>query len=270
MSDEREIEAIPISMPSHFQQLAEGRLWMRNLVGEAGASVYRLIGSPGVPDLYVKHGVASVADDIADEMVRLRWAAGHFAVPRVEAFAALSQEAWLLTTALPGRTAYQWLQDDPTRGAEIADLLAAFLRRLHAAPVDRCPFDSGHTLRLALARDRMESGLVDVDDFDETHTGWTAGQVWDEITALLPLDLDPVVTHGDFSLDNILIADGVVTGCIDLGRLGVADRYQDIAILWNCLGEFDAALQARFVATYGLDTPDERKLRFHLGLDEFF
>lgn len=60
------------------------------------------------------------------------------------------------------------------------------------------------------------------------------------------------------------------SGCIDVGRLGVAGRYQDLAILWNGLREFDGALGARLFARYGIGVPDERRLRFHLTLDECF
>jgi aminoglycoside 3'-phosphotransferase-1 len=61
-----------------------------------------------------------------------------------------------------------------------------------------------------------------------------------------------------------------VVGCIDVGRGGIADRYQDLAILWNCLGEFDGELQARLFQRYGIAEPDRRKLAFHLMLDEMF
>jgi len=117
---------------------------------------------------------------------------------------------------------------------------------------------------------RLDAGLVDVDDFDEEREGWSAEQVWDEMSALLPFAPDPVVTHGDISLDNILIADGGHVGCIDAGRAGIADRYQDLAIVWHGLAEFGRPLQERFFATYGIDQPDERKISFHLMLDEFF
>ncbi len=144
------------------------------------------------------------------------------------------------------------------------------MHRLHSIPVSECPFNSDHTLRLARAAARIDAGLVDVDDFDEERAGWTAERIWDEMQSLLPLSPDRVVTHGDFSLDNLLIHDGEVVGCIDVGWAGIADRYQDLAILWNCLGEVGPALQERLFRRYGIPEPDRRKLEFHLMLDELF
>jgi len=88
---------------------------------------------------------------------------------------------------------------------------------------------------------------------------------------LLPLSPDLVLTHGDYSLDKVSPdAAGQVTGFIDLGRLGVAARYQDLAICWNCLAEFGELAQLAFVQAYGIAEPDERKLALHLCFEEFF
>ena len=149
--------------------------------------------------------------------------------------------------------------------AEMTALLD-FLRRLHAIPVEACPFSGDHAHRLAIARARIDAGLVDVDDFDEERRGWTAEAVWNELNDLLPLAPDPVVAHGDFSLDNLIVEGHAVVGCIDVGRTGIADRYQDLAILWNCLHEFGPALQARLLRQYGFSSPDRRTLQFHLTI----
>ncbi len=264
-------EACPaVRVPESMSVAVAGYAWARDKVGASGGAVYRLHGKPGAPDLYLKHGKRAVADAIADEMARLRWLAGRLPVPAVAHFNSTVDEAWLLMTAVPGHTAYQLLQAYPGQHDVVVDALARFLKRLHAIPTSVCPFDSDHAYRLGLARSRIEAGVVDEDDFDDERAGWTAQQVWDAMQVLLPLAPDQVVTHGDYSLDNLLMVDGEVSGCVDVGRVGVADRYQDLAIAWNCLGEFGGALQERFLRQYGVATPDRRKLQFHLLLDELF
>ncbi|NJC33525.1 aminoglycoside 3'-phosphotransferase-1 [Sphingomonas jejuensis] len=265
--DAREVPSAP---PELLARLPEARLqgrWSRDLVGESGASVYRLHNN-GAADLYLKQGRGRFAGDVTDELVRLAWLGGKMPVPDIVHFRADADKAMLLTTAMPGRTAYQLLEEGA--GPDLVDALAEPMRRLHAIPVDSCPFTADHGHRLSLARKRIDAGLVEEDDFDEERAGWSAEQVWDELTAMLPLPMERAVTHGDFSLDNLLIEGGRVVGCIDLGRVGVADPYQDLAILWNCLGEFGPAYQDRLFSAYGIDAPDEDRLRFHLMLDELF
>jgi aminoglycoside 3'-phosphotransferase-1 len=268
MNREETCAAVPT--PAGISAELIGYEWARHTAGESGGAVYRLYGKADAPDLFLKYGKDAIADDISDEMVRLRWLARHVSVPTVAHFSRTPDEAWLLMTALPGNTAYHVMEEDPELRLAVVDALAIFLRRLHAIPVSECPFTSDHAYRLTCARARIDAGLVEEDDFDEEREGWTAGQVWEAMQRLLPLAPDPVVTHGDFSLDNLLIRDGAVVGCIDAGRVGIADRYQDLAIVWNCLGEFGALLQERFLKQYGIPHPDQGKLTFHLMLDELF
>ena len=51
-----------------------------------------------------------------------------------------------------------------------------------------------------------------------------------------------VISHSD----NLIFDEGKLIGCIDVGRVGIADRYQDLAILWNCLGEFSFITETAF------------------------
>lgn len=238
--------------------------------GQSGGTVQRLTAA-GRPTLYLKHGTGQVAADIVAETARLAWLHGRLPAPAIVHFAGTADTAVLLTTALPGRTAYSRLVDaDPAQRLSLVEAIARFLKRLHDLPADDCPFHAGADHRLALARCNLEAGAVDAEDFDAARAGWTPQQVWDAMTALLPLEFGRVVTHGDFSLGNILVDDaGQVTGCIDVGRLGLADPWQDLAILWNNLAEFGDDLPGRLLAAYGTE-PDRRKLEFHLCLDEFF
>lgn len=269
----REIAAqAPFLSPSLVARLQDGQ-WQRNLVGEAGAEVFR-VRLPTGPEVFLKQASGDTAHALTEEMARLEWLsslAGELPpVPSVEHFECAAGHSWLLTRAMPGRTANEWLQEAPGRGLAIVQSLATALRRWHALPVQHCPFNADHTLRLAQARQRLDAGLIDADDFDDARAGWTPEDVWDAMHALLPLRMERVVTHGDYSLDNILLdAHGQVTGIIDVGRAGIADPYQDLAILWNGLSEFGEDLQQALLPAYGTALDSDR-LTFHLCLDECF
>lgn len=244
--------------------------WEREEEGESGGVIHRVTGVDGTP-LYLKFGEGAVADAIVDEAVRLRWLAGRVPAARVVRIAVEPGAAWLLSTAVPGRTGDGWLARDAAALPRIVAGFAGFLRRLNALPVDECPFEAGAAIRLAAARRRVAAGLVDEDDFDDDHEGWSAARVLAEAEALADAASGRVVTHGDFSLGNLLFDDaGQVTGCIDVGRLGIADPYQDIAIFWQNLRDFGGDAQASFLRQIGVAAPDERRLRFHRLLDELF
>lgn len=254
--------------PKTLHQILAGYTPERVRVGASGAAVYRL-SRPGRRTLYLKQ------QTVTDEIVRLQWLAQHLPCPRILQFGGdRAGRAWVLTTALPGRPAYEVLaaagRSPDTRRQAAVRLIADFLRRLHALPAHTCPFVADHRLRMAQAHRNLEAGLVDESDFDEPRQGWPAREVWSRLNTLVPARMDRVVTHGDFSLDNIFLHRGRVSGVLDVGRLGVADPYQDLAILWNNLEEFGASLQQEFLRTYGEPRLNRRKLEFHLCLDEFF
>lgn len=260
-------------MPASIARAIEGYAWSRDAVGKSEGTVFRLRSASGLPDLFLKHGSGHAALDVADEAVRLGWLAGKLAAPKVHAVAGGPDAFWLLTAALPGRTAARALSEarDDAEADALLEAIAAFVRRLHALPVATCPFDAGQARRLADARERMAQGRVDADDFDPVRVGWKPEQVWLQLQALRPDTIEPVVAHGDLTLDNLLVHQGAVSGCIDVGRLGVADRYQDLALLWRSLGDAPR-LQRRLFDALGIAQVDfdPRRLQFHLVLDEFF
>lgn len=261
---------VPPCIAEALPAAGDALAWTLSSVGQSGAAVWRVRDLRGGRDHYLKHGAGDVAAAVREEAARLRWLAGRVAVPELIAFAGEADAAWLLTAALPGRTAWEVLDASHDAAGTVVDTIAACLQEWHALAPKDCPFDASAPQRLAAARAQIDAGLVDTDDFDSERTGWSAEQVWDALAAL-PLPSAPqVVTHGDFSLDNILIADGGVSGCIDVGRAGLADRYQDIAILWNCLGEFGPHLQRRLLAALGEGSGDRARIDFHLLLDELF
>lgn len=240
--------------------------------GEGGCAVHRH-QAPGRPTLYLKHGTGTAARDLVAETARLRWLAERALAPTIVWAGAAGDAAWLLIQAAPGRSAGDWLAGDIGRLPKVVAGLVEALRALHALPVADCPFDAGLTLRLGEARRNVDEGRVDQEDFDDDHQGWSATRVLAEVERLasaVPTG-DMVVSHGDFTLGNLMLdGDGRFTGFIDAGRLGRADPYQDIALCWRDLGGFGEAAQDAFIDALAIGAPDAARLLLYRSLDELF
>lgn len=146
-------------------------------------------------------------------------------------------------------------------------LMGETLRRLHALPVADCPFDSRLETMLTWARRLVADGLVDTEDFDDDNLGRTPESVLAQLIAERPAVEDLVVVHGDYTPSNVLVG-GIL---IDIGRLGVADRYKDVALAVRDLGDdFGPGEVEAFRTAYGLDDPDPVRLEYYRLLDELF
>ena len=237
--------------------------------GQSGARVFRT-GDTG-SGLYLKVGEASSAGLVVDESARLRWLSGRVPAARIVAAGESEGTAWLLTEALPGSTVGSWIKRDRGRMAQAAQEMARFLRRLHALPVEDCPFESSVEAWLPVVRDLVAAGRIDTDDFDSEHAGWSAERVLNKVYELAGHAQGRVVVHGDFSLGNLVIdEDGRIRGCIDVGRLGVGDPYRDIFIGWRDLGGFGEEAQRAFLAALGIKALDDTRRELHRALDELF
>jgi aminoglycoside phosphotransferase len=267
---------VPVSAPA----VRDGR-WALLTTRSYGTTIYRVDGAAGRGAYYVKATAACDPDDLrfspAGEAARLTWLSQQgFPVPEVVEVGAGAGLAWLVTTAIEGRSAaLRWSAADQ---GPVLDVVADFARTLHGLPAAGCPFD--RTLAVSLPRIRAGAlaGRVDLDDLCETHAGWTAQQLLDELDATqAPAEEHIVVCHGDLSLDNILIAPDVMTlaGVLDAGRLGTADRWLDLALMLRNLGgecpgwEPGPGHTGRFLRRYGLAEVDEVRLDYYRLLDEF-
>ncbi|NLT26785.1 MAG: alpha/beta fold hydrolase [Microbacteriaceae bacterium] len=195
---------------------------------ELGGTTHRATGADG-RTRYLKHQpLAGLpprerADvDLVVEADKLRWAARWAAVPRVLEVGADGDEAWLVTAGIDAVSAFdaRW-RDDPETAVRA---IAVGLRRLHdALPVDECPY---------------------------------RGSWYDLDAAPAPPVADLVVCHGDPCVPNTLLDDaGRFAAHVDLARLGVADRWSDVAIAMASIGwpvNFGREHDERFLEAYGM------------------
>lgn len=254
--------------PGVLDSFIAGYSWDRDPVGRSPSEVFRLERA-GAPALYLKREARSAYGELADEAARLRWLSLQ-GLPCADLIASATDDGydWLLMSALPGRD----LASDSTLGAEArVIMLASALRALHSLDIASCPFDHRWQQLLAAAERRMSAGLVDEGDFDEGRLGRSAADLYSELFRMAAGEEDLVVTHGDACLPNFVASGNVFTGYIDCGRLGVADRYQDIALACRSIaGNFGEAFVEPFCRNYGIASLDVDKMARYQMLDEFF
>ncbi|WP_174565367.1 aminoglycoside 3'-phosphotransferase [Rhodococcoides yunnanense] len=173
------------------------------------------------------------------EATKLRWVNSYTPSPQVLGLGRTNGASWLMTHAVPGSSAVssRWLADP--RAAVHA--VGHGLRELHERlPVDQCPWRWDPETR---ADNAVRRGI---------HVGSTLRDT-PEIDRL-------VVCHGDACCPNTILADdGQVSGHVDFGSLGVADRWADIAVAamstrWN----YGPGWEHELVAAYGLAVDDVR------------
>ncbi|WP_436791713.1 APH(3'') family aminoglycoside O-phosphotransferase [Yinghuangia sp. YIM S10712] len=247
--------------------------WRPVSAGESGAAVF--VGADGAR--YAKCVSAAHAADLRAERDRVVWLAEQGVPgPRVLDWHSGEAGACLVTGAVSGVPADQVSAADlGVAWGHIADAV----RRLHEVPVVRCPFRRDLDTTVALARDVVARDAVNPDflPVEQQHTPPA------ELLALLAPQVarrrdqeaaDTVVCHGDLCLPNIVLDPQTfeVSGFIDLGRLGLADRYADLALLLANARETWAneeraqAADLAFAERYGI-TLDHDRLRFYLHLD---
>ncbi len=247
--------------PAELEQLAPG--WTAVLAYRlvAGLTTWRLTGPDGTVR-FAKVDTEGRYPTLRGESERMIWAAPYLPVPTVVALERSDTAAVLVTEALPGRdgTHPDWRGDLPG----LVRALGRGLRDFHEAVGEEwCPFRFDTERALEHVRRRVEVDDVDPAGFHEEHAHLSPAAALAELEATAPLGEDLVVCHGDYCPPNMLLEGGRVTGYVDLGELGAADRWWDIAVgAWSVGWNFGDSLEPLFYESYGI-TPDPVRIRFY-------
>jgi len=247
--------------PDHLRLAYADWQWNLAWSHQAGA-VYRLQG-PNGKTRFLKMTSGERALRLGAEAARMRWARAYLPVPVVLDSGSRDGVDWLVTRGLPGRDG-----TDPELLSEPAALVAALargLRRFHeAAPVEDCPFDFRLDIALEQVRRRAAEGLIDPGaDFHPEHQDLSIGEAIARLEAERPSEEDIVVCHGDYCFPNALIDGGEVVGYVDLGELGIADRWWDLAVAaWSTTWNVGPGYEGLFLAAYGA-RPDPARIAYY-------
>ena len=251
----------PVELPRIVTELAAGRPVRAVWKNDVGGLTFQV----GLGDArqFVKWTPAGSGVDLSAEVARLRWAVAFTVVPRVLAEGADGTGSWIVTAGLPGRMAVDdhWKRNPGTAVRAIGTGLRALHEQL---PVAGCPFDWSAGQRLETARARAVAGRTEPADWPEDfqHLG-TVERALRVLADIPPVD-EPVVCHGDACAPNTLIGDdGRCSGHVDLGALGVADRWADLAIAtWSTRWNYGPGWEEPLLEAYGVE-PDPERIRYY-------
>ena len=248
--------------------------WQRVSTGESRDLVFRRDDGA----VYAKVATGQRRDELAGERDRLLWLCEQgVSCPEVVDWREDGHAAQLVMTAVPGVAASVLTGEDLLRAWPS---MARQLTQLHDLPLAGCPFDRSLLRMLERARDVVSRLAVNRDFLSDEDRDVPQTELLERIRHQIPErlideDRDKVVCHGDPCLPNFMVDPGsfACTGLIDLGRLGVADRYADLALMTaNAEENWTEASQSRrasgiLFSNLQIARPDTGRLRFYLRLD---
>ncbi len=211
---------------------------------------------------FIKWAPAVNRGTLDDEAARLAWATAFVRVPRVIDRGTDAEGSWIMSLGLPGDNAVsdRWKAEPLTAVVAIGRGLRAFHDSL---PVAGCPFSWSAVERVANTRRGAAAGMLKPSDWHQVHRDLSVESALTLLEDTPPIDR-LVVCHGDACAPNTLLtAEGDWLGHVDLGSLGVADRWADLAIAtWSTQWNYGPGFEEPLLAAYGV-VPDPERTRYY-------
>lgn len=260
-----------MTVPESIQKIVDKEEYTTENIGMSGAGVriYR--------DKVLK--ISRDDENARREAGIMDWLRGRLPVPEVIACERRDGLQFLLMTRLPGvMLCDRAVLSDPVAAAR---LLARAIEAVRAVDASQCPYRADLDTELAIAREHVERGEVDVENTDPATFGpggfKSPAHLLDWLVRNRPEET-AAFTHGDMCLPNIFVKDGAVSGFIDLGGAGIGDPYRDISLARRSLRDNLDGHHGHILPGFDPDilftnlgvTPDRDKLRYYLLLDELF
>lgn len=211
-----------------------------------------------------------------------RWVGNKIPIPTIIEYCVVNGISYTLMTKIDGEMlcSAEYLEQ-PKR---LIKLVAQGIKRLWEIDVKACPYQTSRlSERLKIAEYNVHNNLVDLNSAEPETFGKNGFSNPKELLNWLKNNRpeeDIVLTHGDYCLPNIFVKGNEISGFIDIGKMGPADRWQDIAIAIRSLKHnFDGKYTGGdkifdFNPQMLLDELninfDEQKYKYYILLDELF
>jgi len=229
-------------------------------------------------DMVLKIEDSSTAMQKQVEM--MQWLEGKIPVPQVLAYEVENKKSYLLMSKMDGvMSCDNYYLEHPQI---LLEALSCGLKMLWKVDVRECPRSRDLDAVLKEAREQVENHLVDLDNVEPETFGEGGFENPEQLLEWLEShrpSFEPVLSHGDFCLPNIFLENGQIAGFIDLGKTGVGDKWNDIALCYRSLKHnFDGTYGGKVYEDFDSEMlfeklgiePDWDKIKYYLLLDELF
>ena len=260
---------IPEDLPESIREAVGAASVEGVRTSRRGLVTYELRSRDGWPVRTLKLAPTNDPFAVLAEIDRLEWIDRRLPCPKVLASAQLSTGGHAVVLSLPPGSRAS-TPEHLTRATRTVEYLAQALRFVHEIPVDNCPFSARLELRLRSIKRRINIDQYDPSTFTPPYNRYPVDRLYEILLETRPSEDDDVFSHGSFGLDAALLDQSGVSGVVDWGQAGVADRYVDLAsAVRSIAGVLGPEQIPLFFRCYGLERPDPRKLDFYALLAEF-
>lgn len=212
-----------MQLPESIRKHIEGQVYSQDETGLSGSTVLLLENTVLKIEKYREQL------DRAVEM--MQWLKGKLPVPEVIEYIVENGFGFLLMTRIEGEmccSPYYMEHSD-----EMVTLMAEGLHRLWNIDTTGCPRERTLTYYTEKALKSIRNGRMSREALSEF--GFETAEEMAEWIENHPVPYEPVLSHGDYCLPNLLLKDRKISGYIDIGDIGITDRYSDIVDCWNSL-----------------------------------
>lgn len=261
-----------IQVPLSIKSLIENKPYEIDDIGQSGNLV-----------LIFEDMVLKIEDDspnVAQQVEMMQWLMDKIPVPQVLAYEVEDGKSYLLMSKIEGEMSCDtYYLEHPDI---LLEALANGLKMLWQVDVRECPRNRDLDMVLKEACFQVENNLVDLDNVEPTTFGEGGFESPSHLLEWLEENrpaYEPVLSHGDYCLPNIFLKDGQVSGFIDLGKTGVGDKWNDIALCYRSLKHnFDGTYGGKVYEGFNPDMlfeklgiePEWDKINYFILLDELF
>lgn len=250
--------------PEIIQRYIRNMTCIKDTLGCSEASVYCFTNYDKI--LYLK--VEKINIEFEHEQKIMKWLYERLPAPKIIAQCREQGYDYLLMTKAFGEMACsEKYLNNPEK---LVSMLAEGIKMLQKIDISDCPFECSLKNKLHIAKKRIDNNEIDMSDWEENTLYSSPKELYDYLVANQPKE-ELVFSHGDYCLPNVFFDNDNVTGFIDLGRAGIADKWQDIALCFRSLEHNLKSDEYTSLLFECLNIePDYEKINYYILLDELF